>query len=179
MQKIDPEAARALMSFVHRYTDLLEKSLQGIHAEMRAAIEGVMLGINEMSKLVQSQPEASAPVAVAEGQTVANMEDVSSASRSIAVNDGDLQALLLKMMGVLSRDDIITQRIHHVVLALSALQASLTYVLTDYEGRCRTSEVERFANDLKSYIFKSYTMEEEKELFFSVFPKDRKIPRAG
>ena len=92
--------------------------------------------------------------------------------------DGDLSGLLLEMMGKLSSDDVVSQRIQHVMQSLNALQTSLTYILTDFETRCRDGEVERFITDLKSFALRSYTMEEEKELFYRAFPEERKIKKA-
>lgn len=87
--------------------------------------------------------------------------------------DGSLQEMLLSMMGQLSRDDIISQRIEHILMSLQGLQTSLTYILTDYENRCRDGEVEKFIEDLKAYTLRSYTMEEEKKAFYEVFPESR------
>lgn len=87
--------------------------------------------------------------------------------------DGEVAELLLAMMGQLSRDDVISQRIEHVMMALQAMQTSLTYLLTDYETRSKDGEVERFVADLKSYSFRTYTMEEEKTAFYEVFPEER------
>lgn len=87
--------------------------------------------------------------------------------------DGSLQEMLLSMMGQLSRDDIISQRIEHVLMSLQGLQTSLTYILTDYENRCRDGEVQKFIDDLKAYTLRSYTMEEEKKAFYDVFPEFR------
>jgi len=89
--------------------------------------------------------------------------------------DGDLQGMLMTMMGALSQDDVISQKIEHVTAALNALQTSLTYLLTDFSGRCNEEGVERFAKDLKAVVFRSYTMEDEKKIFYSVFPEDRPV----
>ena len=87
--------------------------------------------------------------------------------------DGDLQGMLISMMGSLSRDDVIAQKIEHVATALNALQTSLTYLLTDFEERCKESGVERFTKELKTFVFRSYTMEDEKKIFYTVFPEER------
>jgi hypothetical protein len=93
--------------------------------------------------------------------------------------DDDLQGVLLNMMGMLSRDDVISQRVHHVIMAMNELQTGLTHMLADVETRCTKGELERFIGDLKSFVFKTYTMEEEKQTHYQVFPKDRKVKKAG
>ncbi len=93
---------------------------------------------------------------------------------SLETLDGELSGLLLSMMGALSRDDVISQRIEHVMMGLNAMQASLTYILTDFETRCKEGEVERYIRDLKAFTLRTYTTEEEKQKFFEVFPDDKK-----
>jgi hypothetical protein len=88
--------------------------------------------------------------------------------------DTELQGLLLTMMGLLSRDDVIAQRIEHICGSLNAMQASLSYLLIDFQARCKAGEVEKFCNDMQAYIFKTYTMEEEKNVFKEIFPDFRK-----
>ena len=92
--------------------------------------------------------------------------------------DGDLQGMLVTMMGALSQDDVISQKIEHVTSSLNALQTSLTYLLTDFSGRCNEEGIARFAKDLKAVVFRSYTMEDEKKIFYSVFPEDRPVKPA-
>jgi hypothetical protein len=88
--------------------------------------------------------------------------------------DDDLSGLLLSMMGALSRDDVISQRIEHVMMGLNAMQASLTYILTDFETRCKEGEVDRYIRDLKAFTLRTYTTEDEKRTFFKVFPDEKK-----
>jgi hypothetical protein len=93
--------------------------------------------------------------------------------------DGQLQDQLIHMMGQLSRDDVIAQRIQHIMMAMQALQASLTYLLTDYENRCRPADVERFVSELKGYTFRSYTMDEERQAFYEAFPEERRLSKVS
>lgn len=88
--------------------------------------------------------------------------------------DGELSGLLMRMMGLMSRDDVIAQRIEHVQQALQALQTSLSYILVDFDNRCKMADIERFTGELKSYVMKTYTMEEEKQIFREVFGEERK-----
>lgn len=93
---------------------------------------------------------------------------------SLETLDGELSGLLLSMMGALSCDDVISQRIEHVMMGLNAMQASLTYILTDFETRCKQGEVDRYIKDLKSFTLRTYTTEEERRTFFEVFPEEKK-----
>lgn len=214
MASKDKSASRALIGFVRAYTDLQEKHLRAIHQTMRETVDGVMLGIQQISDATASNkkkanevlvttytnPDADATLAMADmqnevdrvlaeaesadGKAVADELSGGKVRRTAGIFskhmealetlDGELQELLLAMMGQLSRDDVIKQRIEHVMMSLQALQTSLTYILTDYESRCKDGEVEKFIEDLKQYTLRSYTMEEEKRAFFETFPDAKK-----
>lgn len=88
--------------------------------------------------------------------------------------DEDVQGMLMTMMGMLSRDDVISQRVEHVVQSLQAMQMSLAYVLVDFEARCKQADVDKVVKDLKSFTLRTYTMEEERQAFVSVFGEDKK-----
>ena len=83
--------------------------------------------------------------------------------------DDDLQEMLMTMMGMLSRDDVIAQRIEHVAQGLQAMQMGLAYILVDFETRCREADVDKLAADMKQFTLRSYTMEEERKLFIAAF----------
>lgn len=94
-----------------------------------------------------------------------------------ATLDSEVQELLFAMMGQLSRDDVITQRIEHVIMCLRTLQTDLTYVLQDFETRCTEVEINRFAKNIKNYALRVYTMQEERNLHFEVFTEDRNVKK--
>jgi len=85
--------------------------------------------------------------------------------------DDDLTKAIFAMIGSLSTDDVIAQRIDHVRNSLNALQLGLNYLLLDFENRCRTSEVEAFESNLKTYTVKQYTMVSEREVYDQQFPE--------
>jgi hypothetical protein len=150
---VDRNASRKLIEFVQTFSDLQEKHLDAIHSTMRETVDGVMAGIQEISKIFIGVPRPSGE----------------SATCNL---DSELENLLLSMMGQLSRDDIIKQRIDHVRMSMQALQSQLTYILADYEKRCGETEVNNLINDSKAFALRIYTMEEERRLHFSVFHED-------
>lgn len=216
-------AARALVSFVRSYTDLLERQLTACRQTMGEAVDGIMAEITAISQRTSenkekantvllktyTEPDAEAKKAIDEVQDeVSRIFDeakkvesdggfknvvvqkqgsqggASSLSRSAGLFSKHMEALdtlddqlgqhLMQMMGLLSRDDVVAQRLDHVVVSLQALQASLSYLLIDFDNRAQTGDVDRFIRDLKSYVLRTYTMEEEKEVFYQVFPDVRK-----
>jgi len=158
--------------------------------ETRASMDSVQDEVNRVLELAASGTFEAAATPVAQGQAAAADDELRNTLRrsagffskhmeALETLDGDLSNLLLQMMGALSRDDVIAQRIQHVQMSLNALQTSLTYILTDFEGRCRPGEVDRFIVELKSFTLRSYTMEDEKQLFYKVFPEERKAKKVA
>lgn len=149
--------------------------------EAKASMESVQADVNALLEEAQTQMgQGQAPTAGTPGteQLRTNLRRsaglFSKHMEALETLDGDLQEVLLGMMGTLSRDDIIAQRIEHVTQGLQALQMSLSYLLVDFETRCRPESIERFSRDLRSYIFRAYSMEEEKQIHYAVFPDDKK-----
>ena len=89
----------------------------------------------------------------------------------LAETDSKLSKLIMGIVGSLSAEDVIAQRIDHSILGLKVLQTGLSYVLIDYEGRCTIDLLENIRSDMCHYMFKQYHSEEEKEEYFQFFPK--------
>lgn len=83
--------------------------------------------------------------------------------------DDEVTNMVFGIIGSLSSEDVIVQRLEHVVLSLKSLQTGLSYILIDYEQRCKVEELSRVIKDIKTFTFRQFTTEDEKELFHSVF----------
>lgn len=90
------------------------------------------------------------------------------------LND-DLRNFLMGMIGALSSEDVIAQRLDHLIMAIKVLQTGLNYVLIDYENRCKYGELQKVLVDIKNYTFRQYTTEDEKNEFHRFFPADKKV----
>ncbi len=83
--------------------------------------------------------------------------------------DNLLSQQVLGIVGALSSEDLIAQRLEHTILSLKSLQTGLSFLLIDYEERCREDEVERVTKSILTFTFRQYTTEEEKNRFREVF----------
>lgn len=97
----------------------------------------------------------------------------SSEMNNLADLDESVKSLLFGMMGALSSEDVIAQRMDHVIMALKVLQTGLNYLLIDYSSRCNVDILRKVTSDIKSYTFRQYTTEEEKNEFFEFFPENK------
>ncbi len=88
--------------------------------------------------------------------------------------DDELKNIIFGIIGALSSEDVIAQKLEHVVMSLKILQTGLNYVLIDFDQRCNLEELEKVTSDIKSYTFRQYTAEDEKKRFLTIFPDNRK-----
>jgi hypothetical protein len=90
--------------------------------------------------------------------------------------DTELQEILFKVMGAVSMDDVMGQRLSHVIGAIHVLQNNLSDVISNYEKYLNTRDVKNFRNRVLTEVYRSYTAEEEKEIFHRIFgyPKEAK-----
>lgn len=88
---------------------------------------------------------------------------------ALSTLDDNVRDLLFSMMGFLSNDDVMAQKLDHIGRLLHGLQISLSYVLVDFDHRFNKQEIEKVKSDLLDFTYQQYTMEEERELFARVF----------
>lgn len=88
--------------------------------------------------------------------------------------DDELKNVIFGIIGALSSEDVIAQKLEHVVMSMKILQTGLNYVLIDFDQRCTMDELAKVMSDIKSYTFRQYTAEDEKQRFLAIFPDSRK-----
>ena len=88
---------------------------------------------------------------------------------ALSTMDPEVGGLLMRMMGALSSDDVIRQRLEHVVSGIQALQIGLSYVLIDFRRRFTLEETEVLKADLLHYTFDCYSSESEKQVYLKLF----------
>jgi hypothetical protein len=93
--------------------------------------------------------------------------------------DADLQSLISRVIGSVSADDVIAQRLNHIILSLQFLQAEMAEFLVDHKAQCTPGGIKAFRNRVLTQVYRSYTAEEEKEIFHRVFGQPRDAKKAG
>jgi len=90
---------------------------------------------------------------------------------AISTLDDNIKQVLISIMGALSTDDVIDQKLDHVERSLNALQISLAYVLVDFAARFTHEGVEKLKRELIQYVYRQYTMESERDVHKNIFGK--------
>ncbi len=163
---------------------VLEKTYTEPDSEVQAAIDDAQSEVdrvfNNSKTNATQQNQDDAPSEEVLRQKLRRSTGVfSKHMESLATLDGEVQEILFSMMGQLSRDDVISQRIEHTMMSLQAMQTNLTYLLHDFEIRCNQAEVQKFAEDLRSFSLRIYTMQEERKVHYAFFPEDAPVKKAA
>ena len=95
---------------------------------------------------------------------------------AISSLDKELQGLLLRVTGTVSMDDVMGQRLNHVIASIALLNAGIVELLSDFERFRNPAEVKAFRNRMLTQVYRSYTAEDEKQIFHRIFgqPKEAK-----
>ena len=88
---------------------------------------------------------------------------------SLNVLDKKLEEVLMKMTGVLSIDDVLRQRLLHIISGIDLLKNGLIEVLDDFDKHYSRDNVDKITQKLEKNLFKIYTMEQEKDDHNKVF----------
>ncbi len=138
-------ASKDLVSLLSDYTALIDRQIEDTRLLMTNTVTTVMKEIEKIT-------------AAADGKTSGGMS-------------GEAREMLFTMMGALSADDVITQRLRHVSASIQALKVGLSYVLVDFDARFSTREVTRLKKDLLRVTYTHYSTNEERKLFEQMFGK--------
>ncbi len=98
---------------------------------------------------------------------------------AISMLNTDLQKLLAQVIGAVSLDDVIAQRLSHVIESLQTLQSALAQFLKDYTSECRPERVKLLRNKVLTKVYLSYSSEEEREVFHKIFGHPKSTSKAS
>ncbi|MBC7660399.1 MAG: hypothetical protein H7249_11925 [Chitinophagaceae bacterium] len=107
--------------------------------------------------------------AILESKLLRSSGSLSKHLEAISMLDHNLQKVLADVIGAVSVDDVIAQRLDHVIQSLQTLQKALAYFLNDYQKECTPDRVKHLRNRVLTEVYLSYSSEEEKEIFHKIF----------
>lgn len=88
---------------------------------------------------------------------------------ALSTMDENVQDVLIKVVGAVSMDDVMGQRLSHVIHSIYLLRTGLARVVKN-KGEFNTQKsVKQFRNELLTEVYRSYTAEEEKKIFHDIF----------
>ena len=92
----------------------------------------------------------------------------------------EMQELIMHVIGSLSIDDVLGQRLTHAITSIRILKDALSEVISNYEMYQNPSEVKILRNKILNAVYGTYSSEDEREVFHRIFgkPKHVRIPNA-
>lgn len=210
-----------LVTFLSKFTLLIERELLAIRQNVVSTVEAVMDGIEEISSTVGKNkqdaeeileftylnPDPETEILIEDVQKLADEliegvyrevgtppgfpETVTTSKSEVVVQnrlnrfnvkleeslgrlkglDSRVSSSVMGIVGALSSEDLIAQRLEHTILSLKSLQTGLSFLLIDYDQNCNSAEVERVTKSILTYTYRQYTTEEEKDCFVQIFGK--------
>jgi hypothetical protein len=193
------EAEREMVSFLRQYCLLMAEHINSIRGLMGSTTDKLMDCVLKISTEKDSKKALADAVLVMRasgdhgknsiqgddatfknasfGSDTGNFANQSTVARlkgyasGLDELDESLQALLFKMVGALSTDDVVGQRLAHVNIALTCLESRLTRVL-DQDGKLVSlGELSAIFSGILRDIKTSYTIPEEHRVLDEFFGK--------
>lgn len=83
--------------------------------------------------------------------------------------DDDLRVIMLGIVGALSAEDVIAQKLNHIIMALKVLQIGLSYTLIDFDSRSTKQEIRKMILDVQKYTLQQFVSQDEKNQYYQIF----------
>lgn len=93
--------------------------------------------------------------------------------------DRDLQNLIAQIIGAVSVDDVIAQRLSHIIAGMNHLQVELGTLLANYKLNARADAIKLFRNRVLTQVYLSYTSEDERLIFHKIFGHPKEMKRVS
>ncbi len=93
--------------------------------------------------------------------------------------DHDLQNIIAKIIGAVSVDDVIAQRLSHIISSMNNLQNELSELLVNFKQNARAESIKGFRNKVLTQVYLSYTSEDERLIFHRIFGHPKEMKRVS
>ncbi|MFK7873965.1 MAG: hypothetical protein AB8C84_12500 [Oligoflexales bacterium] len=197
----DSKDVEIVAELLSRYASVAVKQLAGIQSHMTSLCDEVMVGVKgihekhgQKEKLASSlqvkdegggfSDQDAAKVIekekASEQELQATMNQFSDEAKDAGVQfkmhmnglhdlSSGLQDALMKMVGAMSMDDVLGQRLEHISDSIVLLR---DYVQKMSECSDKEKVFEDATLSMRSQVFRSYTTEDEKQVYRQVFPDE-------
>lgn len=181
------QASKILLEFVTHYVDLTQHQLLVVKEEMDKTCETIMDRVHEISTAADGKKQAADNIILkdASNETLSD-EQKAEADRAgrlfaksmeaISSFDEQVQSIVMGVIGIISIDDVLRQRLVHVVQSVRMLHEMIVEAVPQIQAGLNTKQVLLIRNALLTKTYRLYSMEEERALFHRYFgrPKVKK-----
>lgn len=187
------ELATILLSFISTYCLYLKEQLSEISDQVINVVQGAIGSILEIDGVTNEKIKHAdtmlLPDTDGDGNCIRSSikeyeaevlkidaEETQQTSKIFITQDmlksveSDLSEKVLHMMGELSIEDLIVQRIMHIKFALNGISQMLEFNIRNFSKQLKLNRFQKTNDELLEYIYNSYTLEKEKEELADFFP---------
>lgn len=182
-------ASKLMLEFITHYIDLTQHQLLKIKEEMDETCHTIMGQVEKISNVADTKKEEAETIIVKNQKVRNKKEEKSNSEENITLKnsfqrsgglytksmeavsslDENLQAIVMGVIGIISMDDVIKQRMQHVIYSVNMLKEVIHEIVPLVQKGLTRGEVSTVRNRLLSRTYRVYTMESEKKLFHSYF----------
>jgi hypothetical protein len=161
---------------------VLEQTYLAPDANTSAMVDSIQKSaddIFEQATKSLSSPTSASPANIDGGADIRRMGGLfSKHMESMSTLDDSLKDIVLGMVGSMSNNDVVKQRLDHSMMSLRALHLGLANILVDLEGRLKVDVIRDFKENLLEYTYKSFTTEGERNAFKAIFGAPPSVQKA-
>lgn len=134
--------------------------------KLKKADEVLVKGSDQGTFVSKSAKELGSQFSNPSGRVKAINEHISSYMATLSNLDDNVRSLLFSIMGALSMDDVIRQRLEHVTTSISAMETGITRVVKEFAAvKLGDAEAHKINSEMADKMYRSFTMEDEKAVF--------------
>lgn len=182
------EAVRELLLFVGDFSRLIDRQVSDTRAIMVKTVDEMMASVNQINSAADFKLKKADELLVKdkganafESKSVRDVDTrhTETAQRIKAINetisthmsglghlDDSVRSVLFSIMGALSVDDVVRQRLEHVTASAHAMDDGIKLIVQEFaKGTLSVATANTVKNQLAQKMYKSFTMEGEKAVF--------------
>ena len=164
---------------------VLEQTYFAPDAGTTAMVDSVQKSTDDIFEMAQQQMATGKAVNELSQQTGDRDAEIRRTSglfskhmESLSTLDDSLKDVILNMVGSMSTNDVIKQKLDHVTMMLNAYLVGLSNVIVDLDSRLTPQLVADFKEQLLEYCYRTYSSEGEKDIFKQIFGSPPHITKA-
>lgn len=188
------KASAEMMTFLRDYSQLLDQHITTVRKILLTTVDEAMSGVAAINAaadrklkmadevLVKDQSSAFVSKSAKElditfkdpAEKIKHVNETLSAHMSGLSNlDESVRGFLFAIMGGLSMDDVVRQRMEHLTSSLASMRDGVQKVLDQYSSGVKVTDefIDSVQHEMLVKMYRSYTMEDEKKVFSKVFGK--------
>lgn len=165
-------ASKMMLDFIRDFTKLNEAQLLSVRRLMQDTVGQVMQLIMDINSVTDE------PTATKDNSEIV-VERFTKGLEAVTLKQDRVGALVASLMGSVSSEDIIHQRISHVHFAVECLNSALAQLISDFDGFLTPDKINLLRNIVLTNVYKNYSTEDERQIFHDIFGRPRRKAEAA